>query len=112
MEISDEGFTKANGLKPGIYAMENPVEGESADLIVATNGASEIRVVILDPLGNLLDEQTTVTVTSGEPHRFSWNLRDRAGNPVGTGSYLAAAVIKNLADGSVKQYRVMIGVKR
>ena len=113
-EIVDRGPVNVKGTGPGIYVLGNPVSlsGKKAALLVATDGAAEVRVAIYDPLGNMLDEQEFVTSTNGEPHRFDWDLCDRSGKSVGEGSFVAVAKVKSRGDTSVKEYRAKILIRQ
>jgi len=42
---------------------------------------------------------------------FTWDCRNRGGASVTSGNYLAVAVVKS-GDGSVKQLKAIVGVKR
>ncbi len=78
-------------------------------VVKGTNGAS-VRVSIFDNLGHLIDEQSEDIYVNGT-HRFIWDLTNRYGVSVGSGSYVAIAVVTH-RDGSREMFRKMIGVQR
>ena len=112
VSVIDEGVVRAPGVAPGIYPVQNPVSlySDRAEFVVVTDGPSDIQVVIYDSQGKMVDEQEFTTRTRGEPHRFSWDLRDKSGRAVTSGSYLAVAVVRSQRESTVKRYRTMVGV--
>jgi hypothetical protein len=114
--IVDEGAdTTKSGLKPGIYVLNNPVDirAGKVEFAVAVKGPSEIEVVILSHLGDVLDRQEFFTRTDGTtPHRFSWDLKNMNGTPVGLGSYLAVARVRCTNTGSTVEYRSLVGIRK
>jgi hypothetical protein len=113
--ITEEGLIKASGeMAPGIAVLNNPVNSNSGsvELAVSVLGPSRINVVILSPVGALLDEQKFETYIDGRTlHRFSWNLKNKSGIPAGPGSYLAVARVRCSRSGISKQYKTLIGLR-
>ena len=109
--IVDKGETDGKKLKPGITVRTNPVTTGNAELMVSTPASSTIRLAIFDNMGKILDEQEGESLSNGKPRMFTWDCRNRGGASVTNGNYLAVAVVK-CGDGSVKQLKAIVGVKR
>jgi len=65
-------------------------------------------VKIFDAVGTVLDEQT---VSIREGSNLRWDLTNRIGKFVGSGSYVAVLKVE-LNDGTVQMFRTMVGVRR
>jgi hypothetical protein len=65
-------------------------------------------VFIFDAVGTVLDEQT---VYIREGSNIRWDLTNRGGQLVGSGTYVAILKVE-LNDGTVQMFRTMVGVRQ
>ena len=84
--------------------------GETANLTVSTPEPAEIKLVILDALGNLLNAQDLRTNSDGTVD-VSWDLTNKAGRLVSAGTYVILVEAKG-ASGKVYNYTARIGVSK
>ncbi|MGM0443834.1 MAG: FlgD immunoglobulin-like domain containing protein [Fibrobacterota bacterium] len=119
--ISDGGKTTAiihkeeldhSGSSRGIVLYQNPVsqhEG-AADIRVVTGKPAQVTITVYDMLGTVMDRQE-IPVLTQQAGRFTWDLRSRKGVRVAAGSYVIMAKAA-YRDGTVQQYRAVLGVRR
>lgn len=101
--------TVGKSLNDQLMAAPNPVSRKFKNVLIQIpqkidgNGS----IVILDNLGNLIDEQV---LSYGNKRIYKWDLTNRFGNKVGNGVYLILLSVK-LNDGTIKKFKVPLGVK-
>ncbi len=90
----------------------NPAGSSDCEVNIVVNGTSgaSVRITIYDNLGNLIDKQNEDIYVNGT-HRFIWDLTNRYGVSVGSGSYVAIALVTH-SDGTCEMFKKMIGVQR
>ncbi len=71
--------------------------------------SGEVRFIITDVLGNILDEQEHVVT---DTRVFSWDLRNKNGIRVGSGSYLIMLQGKSHSKKPLPLFKTLIGVKK
>ncbi len=69
----------------------------------------EVKVLIYDCIGNLVDRQSESMVLS-KTHEFIWDLRNLSGTRVSSGNYVTAAVIKS-EKGEIERVKTTFAVK-
>lgn len=96
------------GRATAVLLSPNPIslQSEGPRLVVPENMTGEWSITILDILGNTLDAQT-FTGKTGEV--YQWDMRNRAGDKVGVGSYLALFTIEK-RDGTKKRLKQVLTV--
>jgi hypothetical protein len=97
------------------YIAPNPVLKPDVKCNIYLNplkqGVAELR--IYDPTGNEIMSYNNMVSRYGRNHDipfFSWNMKNRNGRIVGTGTYLAVVTLRS-EDGEVCTYRRKIGYK-
>ncbi len=110
--IIDAGENNSIKMPVGIYATKtvSKISDGSVDLFVMTSKPASLKVEILDPLGNQLDQQETTSATAGVPHHFIWDMRNRNGSAAGAGSFVAVAKVC-FRDGGKTEYKRLFIVK-
>ncbi len=108
-----EGETvSSEGVASGIYFNQNPVELSSGEIsiIVVPEEPATVQIAIFDVLGNLIDiQESTSHIT--ESTEFKWDLTNRNGSTVGSGSYLAYATL-TYDNGNKRRFKSTIGVQQ
>jgi hypothetical protein len=104
--------TISGGSQRGIFPAQNPgqLSAESFEFSVLTGEPAQVRIVIYDNLGNILDEQEKAGSTA-TGHVLSWDMRNVSGQKVGAGSYLIAAEV-TYENGTQTYLRQMIGLRK
>lgn len=96
----------------GIFLNKNPIpisEGDATITVIPTT-PSLVQLVVFDALGNLIDIQKTPSFVS-KGAKFHWNLTNRSGEKVGSGTYVIYATTQS-EDGIIERYKTILGVKR
>jgi hypothetical protein len=98
--------------RTGIFPRKNPaqLEQSSFDFAVMSTKPAAVRVVIYDNLGTVLDTQEKYTVHAAG-HTLRWDMRNRAGEKVGPGSYLIVAELL-YEDGRRSFLKEVIGLRK
>jgi hypothetical protein len=104
--------TISGGNQRGIFPAQNPgqLSAESFEFSVLTGEPAQVRIVIYDNLGTILDEQEKAGSTASG-HVLSWDMRNVSGQKVGAGSYLIAAEV-TYENGTQTYLRQMIGLRK
>ena len=100
----------ANQSKYGIAFRPRSVvkSGEVVEFVVSAPSASQVSVVILDNLGNVINSQELRTGANNEAIG-SWDLTNRAGRFVAAGTYIVVVEAKAV-NGRVYRYTARLGV--
>ncbi len=97
----------------GVMAGPNPVNLASNQVTISVNSgnrATEIKIIILDNLGNSIDEQRSHPSRDGV-HRFGWDLRNAKGQLVACGAYRVIAEVR-YNDNTIQRFTNTLGVKQ
>jgi hypothetical protein len=110
---NDTKENEKDSLKTGIFVKSNPVKVSTnrAAFFVITPFPADIRVMIYDAIGNLLYDENGIRTGIDCKTEILWNLHKKNGNPVGVGTYLIIATVRNHIGGAAHVYRTKIGVK-
>lgn len=113
--ITDKGDSKLKKEIPyGIKILNNPIylNDEFVDFIISTNSPSDVKIVICDNQGEVLDKQKGISHIGDKPRLFSWDLKNLSGEKVTSGTYLVYALIKDRKTGELSKYKSLLGIKR
>ncbi len=108
-----EGETVSSGSTPsGMYITQNPVDVNSGDvsMVIIPEEPATVQIAIFDVLGNLIDIQESYSYIT-ESTEFNWDLTNRGGVTVGSGSYVAYATL-TYDSGDKQILKTVIGVKQ
>lgn len=96
----------------GVYTEENPLYRDAREcrIFVSTPKESELTVFILDQTGNLIDKMESAAFHASGNRTFVWDLKNRVGQAVASGSYLVVAQAK-APNGKSAVYKTVIGIK-
>ena len=97
---------------PGFLVFADNPSKDKAEISVimpTDETLANLRIIILDALGNLVFEQESNDNSPDNP--IIWNLTNRAGRLVASGKYLVIAQIISVK-GNTYRYSAMLGVKR
>ncbi len=89
----------------------NPIErsANEVSLFVPASFKGTGTITILDALGNKIDKQA-INVSSSASI-FSWDLRNKAGKKVSSGSYVAKITVKD-HNGTIRSAKALIGIRQ
>jgi len=102
----------SDGCLPGFLVFADNPSKDKAEISVimpTDETLANLRIIILDALGNLVFEQESNDNSPDNP--IIWNLTNRAGRLVASGKYLVIAQIISVK-GNTYRYSAMLGVKR
>lgn len=88
----------------------NPVSINNGEIFftVPSNIRGKWKVTMYDAMGNTIDLQEFENNSTG--HLYKWDLRNKAGVLVSSGTYVAIITVEN-SDGTTKKHKRIIGVK-
>ncbi len=112
MAISKGEAVSKGDAGSGLFLTQNPVavSATKATIVVIPNAPSMVKLVIFDNLGNLIDIQENCSYMA-KGVKFSWNLTNRSGLKVGSGSYTVYATAQH-KDGTIERYKRLLGVQQ
>jgi len=97
----------------GVHITPNPANSYDGSVNIYVNAirdGSTSEIVILDYLGNVIDQQKYKTALNGACH-FTWDLRNGNGQQVSSGMYKVIAITVS-SDGIQSKSSALLGVKQ
>lgn len=110
---ADEGVSvvvkKSSAFGAGVAVETNPVARTSGNgtIVLTTAVSGSVVFTVFDALGAVLAESEEISIQNGKA-RFVWDLTNKSGSTVCSGSYLIIAKVKS--QGAVEYLKEIIGV--